>query len=170
MVRSGRFCDLPNLVFIFPPMNFSTHAMDQGEWTLRIKQKHSLSRPRISMINEDGFGLRIRIKAQMYMTLEDIFLAVQEGYVVEQSDTQTYKTVPRKETIYRERDITESLMLDNAARLKSLGDWRPTQVVTIPENVVRIEDYINKIETTPAREINFDVDYVEALETLARQG
>jgi hypothetical protein len=159
IVRSGRFRDFPALEFLFPPIRFNTHEMDTGDWMMRVKQKHAISRPHISFTNENNFGLRLRIKKGMYETLEDVFLALENGFKVEESEHATFKTVPREKILYVDRDLTEALEIDNRRRLMALGEWRPGKSKPDLENVIPITDYIARVETavaTPYEEIDLE--------------
>ena len=170
IVRTGRFRDMPNVVFSFPPMKFSTHDMDHaGDWTMRIRQKTAISRPWVALYNEDGFGMRIRLKAQHYRTLEDVFEQMVRGYRVEMCEhSMAFKSMPVpvvhvhpaktwevEATLHVDNtgvahdpiDLVELVRRDNDRRLAELGDWRSGKPSM--ENVINIEDYFERLTKEP---------------------
>lgn len=156
-VESSQFLNFPQIRFSFPPMWFDTHQMAKHEWRMNIRQKSSWSRPYISLFNKQKFGIRIRLSARFYNSIEDIFIGIQNDYRIESSGESTFtvgtvaKTVlvPTYKTTYVDRHIPNTITLNDLIEKEiedtreRLGGWRPAPPSL--ENVINFEEYVENL-------------------------
>lgn len=154
----NRFKIFPRLIFHFSPVMIDTHTLEKyAGWVMRIKQKSKYSRPRIALFNADGFGFRIRIKARVYHSINEIFLQILKEYKIEASDYCNLRTV-REQVVYdriieyKDRFIPTdafdvAIQKEIEATKSRLGDWRPDKPSM--ENIIPMEEYLANLSESP---------------------
>lgn len=183
IVRKGRFKDVEKLWFYFPPVGIDTHSLDEfGNWTMRLRQKSSMSRPYINLFDDQNFGFRIRLPAGHYETLEDVLKMANRTWRIERCDlgycrTEQVKIVNKyidrvvekeKEIVkywqpamehsvqVAEPDLVSFLEKHNAQARARLGDYRIGKPST--ENVVQFSEYFDRLKAAEVHENPVDIE------------
>lgn len=163
LVCSGHFKDYKNIQFTFHPIRFSTHELDGFDWEMRINQRSDLSRCKVSLMDATGYGVRLRLPAGSYGSIESVFdqLEIQMGGKVVPSElaldqvhsAPPAKVVEKRVPIYQRVSFEETLREEQERIRAEIGDdWFLKRRQNRPDNVVDIRTWSDRLEDPAPRQ------------------